>query len=136
MELTKSQKGKLAEAALRRARKLNQKRDTETPANGNLIFFRTGQTQVQLLKLADGYTLNIEVFALVEHGGYLVFTGTVLLQDCDMTLTGDGETVWITLGCNAMPLHDPDAIRGMSDYLGILIPRPGLQVPSGQRLPA
>lgn len=48
----------------------------------------------------------------------------------------DGKTVWVGLGCNAMPLHDSDAIRGLSDYLGILIPRPGLQAPSGQRLPA
>ena len=99
------------------------------------IFFRTGQTQVQLLKLADGYTLNVEVFALAEDGSYLVFTGNVLLQDCDMTLTGDGKTVWVGLGCNAMPLHDPDAIRGVSEYLGIPVPRPGmLLVPSGQQM--
>ncbi len=98
------------------------------------IFFRTGQTQVQLLKLADGHTLNFEVFALAEDGGYLVFTGNVLLQDCDMTLIGDGKTVWVGLGRNAMPLHDPDAIRGVSEYLGILTPRPGLPVSSSQQM--
>lgn len=133
MELTKSQRVK---AALSRAEKLTPNRETEAPSSGKPIFFRTGQTQVQLLKLADGYTLNIEVFALAEDGGYLVFTGNVLLQDCDMALTGDGKTVWVTLGCNAMPLQDPDAIRGLSEYLGILIPRPGLLVWSAQLLPA